>query len=123
MFDAINDDELAGHQAAITAGALHTARTIASDYLARSLPTRLDLTPIRITEVLLGRDSADPDFGLLAPYEKRWATLVIRLVGPVMRPDLAVHDAVLRGVSWGEIAGALGVARTTAYRNFAKQDM
>lgn len=119
MFDDIAADELAGHRASITAGALDAARLIASDYLARSQP-RFGLSPERITEVLVRRDPADPDFDLLAPFEKRWATLVIRLLDPVMRPDLAVQDAVLRGVTWGEIGSALGIARTTAYRNFSR---
>lgn len=120
VFDDIAADELAGRRASITAGALDAARLIASDYLARSLP-RFGLSPERITEVLVRRDSADPDFDLLAPFEKRWATLVIRLLDPVMRPDLAVQDAVLRGVTWGEIGNALGIARTTAYRNFSRR--
>lgn len=68
----------------------------------------------------MNRDKADLDFELLAPYEKRWAALVIRLLDPAVRPDLAVQDAVKRGVTWAEIADALGVARTTAHRNFAR---
>lgn len=115
VFDDISADELAERRASITAGALNAARSIASEYLAHSQP-RFGLSPERITEVLVRRDSSDPDFDLLAPFEKRWATLVVRLLDP---PDLAVQDAVLRGVSWSEIGNALGIARTTAYRNFS----
>lgn len=122
MFDDVTAAELAKHQATIAAAALDTARAIASDYLARGLP-RFGLSPARITEVLVRRDSADPDFDLLTPFEKRWATLVIRLLHPVAHPDLAVQDAVARGVTWAEIGDALGVARQTAHRNFAKPDM
>lgn len=120
MFDDVTAAELAEHQAAIAAGALDAARSIASDYLARGLP-RFGLSPARITEVLVRRDSADPDFDLLSPFEKRWATLVIRLLHPVAHADLAVQDAEERGVTWAEIGDALGVSRQTAHRNFHKK--
>lgn len=120
-FDDIPPDELAAHRRALASGVLNAARAVASDYLARGLP-RLGLSPDRVTEVLINRDEADADFDLLAPFEKRWAALVVRLLDSVADPDPAVQDAVARGVTWTDIGDALGVTRQTAHRNFHRKD-
>lgn len=113
-------DELVAHKAAVADATLDTARAIASDHLARSL-SPFGFTQTRITKALTQRDSADPDFELLAPYEKRWATLVLRLLDPVAPQHLAVQDALSRGATWAEIGNALGISRQAAHRNFHKK--
>lgn len=119
-FDDIPPDELAAHRRALASGVLDAARAVASDYLSRGLP-RLGLSPDRVSEVLISRDETDPDFDLLAPFEKRWAALVIRLLNSVADPDSAVQDAEARGVTWADIGAALGATRQTAHRKFHRK--
>lgn len=116
-FDDVPPEELAAYRQSLAGGVLDAARAVASERLARGLP-RLRLSPERITQVLVSRDKANPDFELLAPYEKRWAALVIRLLCSVADPAKAVRDAEARGVTWADIGDALGVTRQTAHRHF-----
>jgi len=117
VFQHPPDDELAGHQADIAAGALAAARRIASAWLAGGPGVGLD--PDLITNTLIRRDVADPQYVRLAPFEKGWAVLVIRLLRDAMDPTAAVDDAHVRGASWAAIGGALGISRITAYKRFS----
>jgi hypothetical protein len=117
VFDDLPTDALVEHQAQISADALANARRIASTYLASGPGLGLDAE--RVTDVLIRRDPADPHYERLAPFEERWALLVIRLLLRVIDPALAVADAHIRGASWADIGGALGVARQTAHNRFS----
>lgn len=119
VFDDVPDEELAEHQAQIAAGSLTAARRIASAWLASGPGVGLD--PNKITDTLIRRDVADPQYVRLAPFERRWAVLVIRLLRGVMDPTPAVADAHLRGASWADIGAALGIARITAYKRFSNK--
>lgn len=116
VFEDLAPEVVASHQATIAANALWAARLVASTWLATGpgfgLPTD------QITEVLLARDSSDPHYLRLAPFEKRWSLLVIRLLREAMDPTAAVDDAHARGASWADIGTALGIARQTAHNRF-----
>lgn len=116
MFDDVAVEELAEHQQNIAAAALRSARVIAANYLA-SGPGE-GLSPDAILETLIARDGSDPLYERLAPFEKRWALLVIRLLHPITNPRLAVHEALARDATWAEIAAALGLTKQTAHRHF-----
>jgi hypothetical protein len=117
VFEDPSDEELADHQAQVAAGALMAVRRIASMWLAAGPGVGLD--PDLITDTLMRRDTADPQYLRLAPYEKRWATLAIRLLRGAMDPTPAVNDAHIRGASWADIGGALDITRVTAYKRFS----
>jgi hypothetical protein len=119
VFEGPPAAELARHQAEIAAKALATARRIASTWLASGPGVGLD--PDQITDTLARRDVADPQYLRLAPYEKRWVVLVIKLLRSVMDPTTAVNDAHNRGASWADIGDALGIARVTAYKRFGSK--
>lgn len=117
VFDDLSGEEIATQQDRIAAAALASARRVASTCLAGG--PGLGLEPDRITDVLIRRDAADPVFERLAPFEERWALLVIRLLHAVLDPAPAVADAHVRGASWADIGGALGIARQTAHNRFS----
>ena len=116
MFDDVAADDLARHRAKLAADALGAARAIASAYLADGPGQGLD--PAQIAETLVRRDSGDPLYERLAPFERRWAVLVIRLLHPAVAADPAVKDALGRGVTWADIADAIGTSRQTAFNRF-----
>lgn len=117
VFGDLSGEEITAQQDRIAAAALASARRVASICLADG--PGLGLEPDRITEVLIRRDAADPVFERLAPFEERWALLVIRLLRAVLDPASAVADAHARGASWADIGGALGIARQTAHNRFS----
>ncbi|MDX1887905.1 hypothetical protein [Mycolicibacterium sp. 120270] len=117
MFDDVPAEALSQHRAEIAADALATARTIAAGYLSRGPGDGID--PVLVAETLIRRDASDSFYERLAPFEKRWALLVIRLLHPVADPSDAVKDAVDRGATWAEIGDALGIARQTAHKHFS----
>lgn len=107
---------VAKHQDEIASQALASARSVASGWLATG--PGMGLAPRLITEALLNRDASDPYYSRLAPYEKPWALLVVRLLRGAMDPSAAVDAAHIRGASWADIGGALGIARQTAHNRF-----
>lgn len=119
MFDDVAAEELTEHQRNIAADVLGSARAIAANYLA-SGPGE-GLSPDRILETLIARDESDPLYERLAPFEKRWALLVIRLLHPIANPRLAVHEALARDATWAEIGAALGLSRQTAHKHFHRE--
>lgn len=116
VFDDVAVEELAQHQQNIAADALRSARAIAANYLA--IGPGEGLEPERILDALIVRDVSDPLYERLAPFEKRWAILVIRLLHPVTDPRLAVQEALARGATWAEIGAATGMSRQTAHKHF-----
>ncbi|MBU8814113.1 hypothetical protein KL953_35220 [Mycolicibacterium goodii] len=118
IFGDLTTDAIAAHQAAIAADALADARRIASAWLATG-PGH-GLTHDEITDTLTQRNATDPQYQRLAPFEKRWALLVIRLLRNAMDATPAVHDAHHRGASWADIGNALGIARATAFNRFSE---
>ena len=119
MFDDVTDEDLAKNRAEIAADALTTARRCASAYLASG--PGIGLTAARITDTLLTRDPADADYERLAPFEKRWAVLVVKILSPVADPTAAVVYAYARGASWTAIGHALGTSRQSAHKRFSKE--
>jgi hypothetical protein len=110
-------ESIDNNQLGIADDALTTARRIASTWLSRG--PGLGLSAGQITDALLRRDPDDPNYIRLAPFEKRWALFVLRLLLRVMDPTPAVDDAHVRGASWADIGGVLGIARATAYNRFS----
>lgn len=119
VFDDVTDENLAKNRAEITADALTIARRFASQYLAAG--PGVGLTADRITNTLLAHDPADADYERLAPFEKRWAVLVIKILSPVADPTAAVTYAYARGASWTAIGRALGTSRQSAHKRFSKE--
>lgn len=107
---------VAEHQATIASDALTAARHIASEWLATG--PAVGLPTDQITNTLLKRNTSDPQYVRLAPFEKQWALLVIRLLRGALDPRIAVDDAHARGASWADIGDALGIARQTAHNRF-----
>jgi hypothetical protein len=116
VFDDVAPDKLMRQQADIAAGALDAARMIASAYLADG-PGQ-GIAPTQITQTLVRRDSGDSLYERLAPFERQWAVLVIRLLHPSVDADTAVRDALARGATWANIAHAIGTSRQTAFNRF-----
>lgn len=119
VFEDPSAEEIATQQCTVAAGALDAARHIASAWLATGPGVGLD--PDLITATLTRRDVADPQYLRLAPYERRWAILIIRLLRSALDPTRAVNDAHKRGASWADIGEALGIARVTAYKRFSEK--
>lgn len=117
IFGDLTTDAIAAHQADIAADALANARQVASAWLATG-PGH-GLTHDEITDTLIRRNATDPQYQRLAPFEKRWALLVIRLLRNAMDATPAVQDAHHRGASWADIGNALGIARATAFNRFS----
>ncbi|MCV7080131.1 hypothetical protein [Mycolicibacterium insubricum] len=120
MYGDPSDEAIAAHQDQIAADALAAARELASEWLADG--PGVGLAPARITSTLLARDPGDPQYQRLAPFEKRWSTMTIRLLLRVMDPTPAVVDAHSRGASWADIGNALGISRVTAFKRYSAND-
>jgi DNA-directed RNA polymerase specialized sigma24 family protein len=118
VFDDVTAEALAEHQTEMVTHALATARHIASTYLADG-PGR-GLKPDLITDTLIRQQREDPNYDHLAPFEKRWMLLVIRLLDPAIDPRAAVEYAHMRGASWTDIGAALGLSRQTAHKRYAR---
>jgi type II secretory pathway component PulK len=65
------------------------------------------------------RATDDPAWERLAPFEVRWALLVLRLVDGALNQVAAVADARRRGGTWAAIGDALGVTAASAHTRFA----
>lgn len=116
VFDDPPSQAITDHQDEIASQALTAARRIASTWLASG--PGLGLAADQITDTFIQRDAIDPHYLRLAPFEKRWALLVLRLLRGVMDPTRAVDDAHARGASWRDIGYALGIAHQTAHNRF-----
>ncbi|SHU67241.1 Uncharacterised protein [Mycobacteroides abscessus subsp. abscessus] len=116
VFDDLTTDDLAAYRAQIVEDSFKSARHIASTFLANGPGN--GLTPQVITDTLLRHDLNDPHYERLAPFEKRWTVLVVRILDTVADPTLAVRYAHSRGASWSDIGKALGLSRQTAHKRF-----
>lgn len=118
MFDELTSDELAAAAAAAADGGLSVARLTAAKRLVEGPATGVG-RPTAVVKLLMERDTTDPRWERLQPFEQRWSLLVVRLVAPVMDPVRAVGDARRRGVTWAAIGAALGVSSQAAQQRFA----
>jgi hypothetical protein len=75
--------------------------------------------PAAVVDLMMAREAADERWERLAPYEQRWALLVVRIMAAVMDPIEAVGDARRRNCSWALIGTALGVSAQAAHERFA----
>lgn len=117
MFDQLTQDELAAARRDAAADALASARdTATARFIAGpgdGLGPPADLTPL-----LMSRDSTDPRWERISPFEQRWALLVLQIAA-IADPLEAVSDCRRRGCSWAAIGAALGVTQQTAHERFA----
>lgn len=108
-FDEVDDSWVEKVAAEVAAAALHTARIAAAARLVEGPVAGRPLTPSEVVELLLRRDEQHPLWDTIAPYEQRWALLVIRAVDNVTNLAMAATaDARRRGTSWAAIGRALG---------------
>lgn len=108
-FDEVDDSWVEKVAAEVAAAALHTARIAAAARLVEGPVAGRPLTPSEVVELLLRRDEQHPLWDTIAPYEQRWALLVIRAVDNVTNLAMAsTADARRRGTSWAAIGRALG---------------
>jgi hypothetical protein len=119
MFDQLDDNELAAARQDLATAGLDSARIAATArYIAGpgdGLGTPADLMPL-----LMSRDSTDARWERIAPFEQRWALLVLRIAATAA-PFEAVSDCRRRGCSWAAIGAALGVAAQSAHEKFANK--
>jgi hypothetical protein len=123
----VSADDLTATAARISAAALGCARLAATEHLLNTLQASgvtITGSAEALTDVLTRRDTTNPLFQALAPYEQRWALLVVRFADNANRdPHLvdrtAVDDARRRGVTWQTIADALGVTQQAAHGRYA----
>ncbi|MEB3052124.1 hypothetical protein KV112_20655 [Mycolicibacter sp. MYC123] len=109
-------DRLADTAARVTLAALQCARVAAAEQVIDSM--KAGAIPITtaadvLADVFARRDTNDPTYQAVAPYEQTWALLVVRITDAANRtPPLAdaqaVADARQRGASWQAIGDALG---------------
>lgn len=118
MFDELTNDELAAAAADAATAGLDAARVTAAARLAKGPAVGIG-RPAALVKLLMARDETDPQWERLEPFELRWALLVVRIVGSVMDPVVAVGDARRRGASWAAVGSALGVTAQTAHGRFA----
>nr|WP_041321632.1 hypothetical protein [Mycobacterium sp. MOTT-90]AFQ68244.1 hypothetical protein [Mycobacterium sp. MOTT-90] len=120
VFDELTSDELAAATADAAAAGLEAARLTAAARLAKGPAVGVG-RPAALVKLLMGRNEADPTWERLAPFEQRWALLVVRIVGAVMDPVSAVADARRRGASWAAVGAVLGVSAQAAHGRFASR--
>lgn len=119
VFDELSAEELAQASRAVSAAGLESARLTAVGRFTTDGPGRGVGRPAAVVELLMARDDADERWERVAPFEQRWALLVVRIVAAVMDPVGAVADARRRGCSWAVIGAALGVSAQAAHERFA----
>jgi hypothetical protein len=120
VFDDLSDTELDDAAADVAAAALKAARLAAAKELVAGPATGAGRPPA-VADLLMSRNSDDPRWERLEPFEQRWALLVIRIAARVIDPVAAVADARRRGSSWADIASALGVTAPAAHERFASR--
>lgn len=119
VFDELTDVELRLSATAAAAAGLDAARLAAADRLVKGPGAGLG-DSATVVSLLMARDVEDTHWERLAPFEQRWAALVVRIAAAAaMDPVAAVADARRRGVSWAALATALGVTAQSAHRRFA----
>ncbi|WP_204810523.1 hypothetical protein [Mycobacterium riyadhense] len=117
-FDDLAEGDLAAAGDEVRAAAYSAARLIAASRLIAGTAAGVVGGPSEAVDVLMRRDTDDPQFELLGAVEQRWSLLVLRIVNRVLRPDEAVADARRRGVTWAAIGAALGVTASSACHRF-----
>lgn len=120
VFDELTEAEAQEAVQEVAAAGLHAARAIAVKRLLAGPAVGLG-KPAAIIDLLMARDQADPRWERLAPFERQWALLVLRIAAPSLNPLDAVTDARRRGASWANIGAALGVTTSAAHERFRKQ--
>ncbi|MGB2920919.1 MAG: hypothetical protein WBC15_12455 [Mycobacterium sp.] len=121
MFDDLTADELSGDRDAVARAGLEAARLKAAARFIDGPGAGLG-RPAALVELLMDRDTADPRWERLGPFEQRWALLVVQIVASVTDPHPAVADARRRGCSWAAIGTALGVTPQSAHQRFAARN-
>lgn len=116
MFDELEPNELVQARDEVALAGLETARRLAATRLLDGPAEGLG-KPATLVAVLMARDKGDARWERLAPFELRWALLVVRLMAQV-GPAAAVVDARRRGASWAGIASALGIKQQSAHARF-----
>ncbi|MEY8019111.1 hypothetical protein [Mycobacterium servetii] len=119
VFDDLTDEEVLASATEAAAAGLDAVRLAAADRLVQGPAAGLG-DPAAVVQLLMTRDVRDPRWERLAPFEQRWAALVVRITAVAgMDPVAAVADARRRDVSWAALATALGVTAQSAHRRFA----
>lgn len=119
VFDDLTDDEVQTSAAHAAAAGLDAVRVAAAQRLLDGPAAGLG-DAAHIVQLLMTRDATDTRWERLAPFEQRWATLVVRITAAAaMDPLTAIADARRRDVSWATLAAALGVTAQSAHRRFA----
>lgn len=116
MFDELEPDELIQARDEVALAGLEAARRLAATRLLDGPAEGLG-KPANLVAALMARDKGDARWERLAPFELRWALLVVRLMAQV-GPAAAVVDARRRGASWAGIASALGIKQQSAHARF-----
>lgn len=121
----VTPDELNETASRISAAAIACARLAATKHLLTNLQSGgITITgdAAALTDILADRDTTNPLFQALAPYERQWALLVVQFADNANRPHLvdqaAVDDARRRGVTWQAIADTLGVTQQAAHARY-----
>lgn len=118
-FDDLTAAELADCGARVSAAALREAQLVAVERLLAGPGAGAGVDAVAALELLLSADlSDDPSYELLIAFEKPWVLLVIRLMGEVADPSLAITEAVARGVSAPAIGRSLGVSHQAVYSRY-----
>lgn len=119
MFDDLTVDDLAHDRSIVVAAGIHAAQLRATERLLEGPATTLG-TAQEVHQLLISRDTTNPAWEWLCPFEIRWSLLVLRMVDGTSNQVAAIADARQRGASWAAIGQALGVTATSAHTRFAK---
>lgn len=119
VFDDLTVDDLAHDRSIVVAAGIHAAQLRATERLLEGPATTLG-TAQEVHQLLISRDTANPAWEWLSPFEIRWSLLVLRMVDGTSNQVAAIADARQRGASWAAIGQALGVTAASAHTRFAK---
>lgn len=119
MFDDLTVDDLAHDRSIVVAAGIHAAQLRATERLLEGPATTLG-TAKEVHQLLISRDTTNPAWEWLSPFEIRWSLLVLRMVDGTSNQIAAIADARRRGAPWAAIGQALGVTAASAHTRFAK---
>ena len=119
MFDDLTVDDLAHDRSIVVAASIHAAQLRATERLLEGPATTLG-TAKEVHQLLISRDTTNPAWEWLSPFEIRWSLLVLRMVDGTSNQIAAIADARRRGAPWAAIGQALGVTAASAHTRFAK---